>query len=44
MPIGTNSFPKLIQENYYFVDKTLMIQEFLERCCDEMDGKSINNF
>ena len=31
IPIGTNSFPKLIQENYYFVDKTLMIQEFLER-------------
>ena len=31
IPIGTNNFSKLIEENYYFVDKTLMIREFLER-------------
>lgn len=31
IPIGISSFPKLIKENYYFVDKTLMIREFLER-------------
>ena len=31
IPIGTNSFSKLITNDYYFVDKTLMIKEFLER-------------
>ena len=31
IPIGTNNFSKLIEGNYYFVDKTLMIREFLER-------------
>lgn len=29
--IGTNRFSKLITEGGYFVDKTLMIKEFLER-------------
>ena len=31
IPIGTTNFSKLIKEDYYFVDKTLMIKEFLER-------------
>ena len=31
IPIGINGFSKLIEGNYYFVDKTLMIQEFLDR-------------
>ena len=31
IPIGTNSFSKLVMNDYYFVDKTLMIKEFLER-------------
>ena len=31
IPIGTNSFSKLVTNDYYFVDKTLMIKEFLER-------------
>ena len=31
IPIGTNSFSKLVTNDYYLVDKTLMIKEFLER-------------
>ncbi len=31
IPIGLNNFSKLIEEHCYFVDKTLMIREFLER-------------
>lgn len=31
IPIGIKSFRKLREENYYFVDKTLMIKDFLER-------------
>ncbi len=31
IPTGIKSFRKLIKENYYFVDKTLMIKDFLER-------------
>lgn len=31
IPIGLNNFTKLIEENCYFVDKTLIIREFLER-------------
>lgn len=30
IPLGIKDFSKLIKENYYFVDKTLMIKEFLE--------------
>ena len=29
--LGTNRFSKLIREDGYFVDKTLMIKDFLER-------------
>ena len=31
IPTGIKSFSKLREENYYFVDKTLMIKDFLER-------------
>lgn len=30
IPIGISNFKKLIKENYYFVDKSLLIQEFIE--------------
>lgn len=30
IPTGIKSFSKLKEENYYFVDKTLMIKDFLE--------------
>lgn len=30
LPIGIDNFRKIRQENYYYVDKTLMIKEFLE--------------
>ena len=49
IPIGTKSFSRLIEGDYYFVDKTLMIQEFLERGTDvtlitrpRRFGKTIN--
>lgn len=31
IPTGIKSFRKLREENYYFVDKTIMIKDFLER-------------
>ena len=31
IPTGIKSFRKLREENYYFVDKTRMIKDFLER-------------
>lgn len=31
IPIGISDYRKLIQNDYYYVDKTLMIKEFLER-------------
>ena len=31
IPTGIKSFRKLREENYYFVDKTLMIKDFLDR-------------
>lgn len=31
IPTGIKSFSKLKEENYYFVDKTLMIKDFLEK-------------
>lgn len=34
IPIGTKSFSRLIEGNYYFVDKTLLIKEFLDRGSD----------
>ncbi len=34
IPIGTKSFSRLVEGNYYFVDKTLMIKEFLGRVTD----------
>ena len=34
IPIGTKSFSRLVEGNYYFVDKTLMIKEFLDRGTD----------
>jgi hypothetical protein len=30
IPIGISNFKKLIEENYYFVDKSLLIKEFIE--------------
>ncbi|AWK50050.1 AAA family ATPase [Clostridium beijerinckii] len=30
IPIGISNFKKLIKENYYFVDKSLIIKEFIE--------------
>lgn len=30
LPIGISDFKKLIEENYYYVDKTLFIKEFIE--------------
>ena len=31
LPLGLKSYEKLKRENYYAVDKTLMIKDFLER-------------
>ena len=31
IPIGISDYRKLRENNYYFVDKTLMIKDFLER-------------
>ena len=49
IPIGTKSFSRLVEGNYYFVDKTLMIKEFLDRGTDvtlitrpRKFGKTIN--
>lgn len=49
IPIGTKSFSRLIEGNYYLVDKTLMIKEFLDRGSDvtlitrpRRFGKTIN--
>lgn len=30
LPIGTDDFRKLRENGYYYVDKTLMIKEFIE--------------
>lgn len=30
LSVGIDSFEKLIQENYYYIDKTLLIKELLE--------------
>ena len=49
IPIRTKSFSRLVEGNYYFVDKTLMIKEFLDRVTDvtlitrpRRFGKTIN--
>ena len=49
IPIGTNSFSKLVQGDYYFVDKTLLMKEFLDKGSDvtlvtrpRRFGKTIN--
>ena len=49
IPMGTKSFSRLVEGNYYFVDKTLMIKEFLDRVTDvtlitrpRRFGKTIN--
>ena len=31
LPIGVDSFEKLINNNYYYVDKTLLIKELLDK-------------
>lgn len=31
LPIGVDDFEKLIQSNYYYIDKTLLIKELLDR-------------
>ena len=31
IPIGVNSYQKLREEDYYTVDKSLMIKEFMDR-------------
>lgn len=30
LPIGISNFKKIIEENYYFVDKSLLIEELLK--------------
>ena len=30
LPIGVDDFEKLITKGYYYVDKTMMIKEFLD--------------
>ena len=30
LPIGVDNFEKLIQEGYYYIDKTLLIKELLD--------------
>ncbi|MCD7894932.1 MAG: AAA family ATPase [Erysipelotrichaceae bacterium] len=30
MPIGISDYKELVQKDYYFVDKTLMIKDFLD--------------
>ena len=40
LPIGVDNFEKLITRGYYFVDKTKMIQELLEKKGD-IDRKSV---
>ena len=49
IPIGTKSFSRLVTGDYYLVDKTLMIKEFLDRGTDvtlitrpRRFGKTIN--
>ena len=49
IPIRTKSFSRLVEGNYNFVDKTLMIKEFLDRGTDvtlitrpRRFGKTIN--
>lgn len=31
IPIGVEDFKELVQKNYYFVDKTMMIKDLLEK-------------
>ena len=31
LPIGISNYEKIVLNNYYFVDKTLLIKDFLER-------------
>lgn len=31
IPIGAMNYAEFINDNYYFVDKTLLIKEFLEK-------------
>lgn len=31
LPIGVDDFEKLIQSDYYYIDKTLLIKELLDR-------------
>ena len=31
LPIGVDDFKKLIDKNYYYVDKTLLIKELLDK-------------
>ena len=35
LPIGVDDFKKLIDKNYYYVDKTLLIKELLDKKCNE---------
>jgi len=30
LPVGVENFKRMIKENYYYVDKTMFIKEFLE--------------
>jgi len=34
LPIGKSFFDKVIEENAYYVDKTLFIKELLDKCAD----------
>ena len=34
LPIGISDFKKVIEKNYYYVDKTLLVQEVIESSAD----------
>ena len=34
MPIGVEDFEKLITEDYFYIDKTLLIRDILEKKAD----------
>ncbi|MGL5934775.1 MAG: AAA family ATPase, partial [Cetobacterium sp.] len=49
LPIGVSDFKKLIEENYYYIDKTGFIEEILEKkaevtliCRPRRFGKTLN--
>ena len=41
LPIGVDDFKKLIDKNYYYVDKTLLIKELLDNAL-QINGEETN--